>query len=72
MLDTTERASAAALLRAAEQDRAPIAPLTESYPGIDVIDAYEIQLDQHPPPARWRAPGCTATRWACPPRRCSR
>jgi len=44
MLDTTDRAGAAALLRAAERDRAPIAPLTESFPGIDVTDAYEIQL----------------------------
>jgi 2-keto-4-pentenoate hydratase len=44
MLDTTQHADAAALLRAAERDRAPVAPLTESYPGIDVTDAYEIQL----------------------------
>src|SRR5215469_10362759 len=44
MLDTTQRADVAALLRAAERDRTPIAPLTESYPGIDVTDAYEIQL----------------------------
>ena len=44
MLDTTDRANAAALLRAAERERAPIAPLTESFPGIDVTDAYEIQL----------------------------
>jgi 2-keto-4-pentenoate hydratase len=44
MLDTNQRAEAAALLRAAERDRAPVAPLTDSYPAIDVTDAYEIQL----------------------------
>ncbi|GGL15327.1 2-keto-4-pentenoate hydratase [Planomonospora parontospora] len=44
MLDPAERASAAALLRAAQRDRAPIEPLTVSFPGIDVVDAYEIQL----------------------------
>jgi 2-keto-4-pentenoate hydratase len=31
-------------LRAAERDRAPIAPLTESYPGLEPADAYAIQL----------------------------
>jgi 2-keto-4-pentenoate hydratase len=31
-------------LRAAERDRAPIAPLTESYPGLVPADAYAIQL----------------------------
>jgi 2-keto-4-pentenoate hydratase len=44
MLDTGQRSSAAELLRAAERDRAPIGPLTETFPGIDVVDAYEIQL----------------------------
>jgi 2-keto-4-pentenoate hydratase len=44
MLDSTRRATAAELLWAAERDRAPIDPLTETFPGIDVVDAYEIQL----------------------------
>jgi 2-keto-4-pentenoate hydratase len=44
MLDGTQRASAAELLWAAERDLAPISPLTETFPGIDVVDAYEIQL----------------------------
>jgi 2-keto-4-pentenoate hydratase len=34
----------ARLLRTAERDRAPIAPLTESYPGLEPADAYAIQL----------------------------
>jgi 2-keto-4-pentenoate hydratase len=44
MLDSTQRAIAAELLWAAERDLAPIDPLTETYPAIDVVDAYEIQL----------------------------
>jgi 2-keto-4-pentenoate hydratase len=44
MLDTAQRSTAAGLLSAAERDRAPIGPLTEAFPGIDVVDAYEIQL----------------------------
>ena len=44
MLDSTQRTTAAELLWAAERDLAPIDPLTETYPGIDVVDAYEIQL----------------------------
>ncbi|MFF3494505.1 2-keto-4-pentenoate hydratase [Streptomyces sp. NPDC002795] len=44
MLDTASRAAAADLLRAAEGDRSPIAPLVDTFPGIDVVDAYEIQL----------------------------
>jgi 2-keto-4-pentenoate hydratase len=44
MLDSTQRATAAELLWAAERDLAPIEPLTETFPGIDVIDAYQIQL----------------------------
>jgi 2-keto-4-pentenoate hydratase len=44
MLDAAERAAVAELLRAAELCRAPVHPLTESYPGINVTDAYEIQL----------------------------
>jgi 2-keto-4-pentenoate hydratase len=44
MLDSTQRATAAELLWAAERDLAPIVPLTETFPGIDVVDAYEIQL----------------------------
>lgn len=44
MLDSADRLTAAGLLRAAERDRAPIGPLTERFGGIDVTDAYEIQL----------------------------
>ena len=44
MLDSTQRTTAAELLWAAERDLAPIGPLTEAFPGIDVVDAYEIQL----------------------------
>jgi 2-keto-4-pentenoate hydratase len=44
MLDSTKRATAAELLWAAERDLAPVDPLTETFPGIDVVDAYEIQL----------------------------
>ncbi|WP_182903316.1 2-keto-4-pentenoate hydratase [Microbispora sp. H10830] len=44
MLDEALRAGAAGRLRAAERDRAPIEPLTDTYPDIDVVDAYEIQL----------------------------
>jgi 2-keto-4-pentenoate hydratase len=44
MLDSTQRMTAAELLWAAERDLAPVDPLTETFPGIDVTDAYEIQL----------------------------
>jgi 2-keto-4-pentenoate hydratase len=44
MLDSTQRTAAAELLWAAERDLAPVDPLTETYPVIDVVDAYEIQL----------------------------
>jgi 2-keto-4-pentenoate hydratase len=44
MLDSTQRTTAAELLWAAERDLAPIDPLTETFPGIDPVDAYEIQL----------------------------
>jgi 2-keto-4-pentenoate hydratase len=44
MLDSTQRATAAELLWGAERDLAPIGPLTETFPSIDVVDAYEIQL----------------------------
>jgi 2-keto-4-pentenoate hydratase len=44
MLDSTQRTTAAELLWAAERDLAPIDPLTETFPGIDAVDAYEIQL----------------------------
>ncbi len=57
MLDSTQRTTAAELLWAAERDLAPIGPLTETFPGIDVVDAYEIQLEQHPAEARRRRPG---------------
>jgi 2-keto-4-pentenoate hydratase len=44
MLDSTQRTIAAELLWAAERDQAPVDPLTGLYPGLDVTDAYEIQL----------------------------
>lgn len=44
MLDGTTRRSAADLLWAAQCDRVPIEPLVERFPGVDVVDAYEIQL----------------------------
>ena len=44
MLDSTQRTTAAELLWAAERDLAPVDPLTETFPGIGVVDAYEIQL----------------------------
>ena len=72
MLDSTQRTTAAELLWAAERDLAPIDPLTETFPGIDVVDAYEIQLDQHPAEDRRGRPGARVTRSACPLRSCSR
>lgn len=44
MLTSDERQSAAKALAQAQRDRVPIPPLTETYPGIGVDDAYEIQL----------------------------
>lgn len=44
MLEVSQRTAAADLLRDAERDRSPVDPLTETFPGIDVVDAYEIQL----------------------------
>jgi 2-keto-4-pentenoate hydratase len=44
MIDDNQRKEAAQALAAAEQDRAPIAPLRETYEGFDVVDAYEVQL----------------------------
>ncbi|MEV8638446.1 2-keto-4-pentenoate hydratase [Streptosporangium sp. NPDC051023] len=44
MLTQDRRREAADRLLTAELDRAPIAPLTETFDGIDVVDAYEIQL----------------------------
>ena len=44
MLTEAERESLADRLRAAERDRAPIAPLVASHPELDAADAYEIQL----------------------------
>ncbi len=44
MLDSTQRVTAAELLWAAERDLSPIDPLTDAFPDIDVVDAYEIQL----------------------------
>ncbi|MFM9370437.1 2-keto-4-pentenoate hydratase [Streptomyces sp. Da 82-17] len=44
MLTDSQRRHAAEILRSAEQHRAPVAPLVETYPEIDAEDAYEIQL----------------------------
>ncbi|MCV7441464.1 fumarylacetoacetate hydrolase family protein [Mycobacterium paraense] len=44
MLSVAIRDELAADLAQAERSREPIAPLTARYPGIDVVDAYEIQL----------------------------
>jgi len=44
MLSDEVRREVAAALSAAEGDRAPIPPLRETWPAIDVVDAYEIQL----------------------------
>jgi 2-keto-4-pentenoate hydratase len=44
MLPDDVRREAAEALAAAERDRSPIPPLRETYPDLDVVDAYEIQL----------------------------
>jgi 2-keto-4-pentenoate hydratase len=44
MLSVEIRDELAADLAQAERSREPIAPLTSTYPDIDVVDAYEIQL----------------------------
>ncbi len=44
MLDSAIRDELAAELAEAERTRRPISPLTAAQPGIDVVDAYEIQL----------------------------
>lgn len=44
MLSDDVRARLAADLAEAERSRVPLAPLTDGFPGIDVVDAYEIQL----------------------------
>ncbi|SNS69605.1 2-keto-4-pentenoate hydratase [Rhodococcoides kyotonense] len=44
MLSTQTRSDLAARLAAAESNRSPIGPLVVDAPGIDVVDAYEIQL----------------------------
>ncbi|MHC9296991.1 2-keto-4-pentenoate hydratase [Mycobacterium sp. LTG2003] len=44
MLSDDVRAQLAADLAQAERSRVPITPLTDANPGIDVVDAYEIQL----------------------------
>ncbi|MEZ5256405.1 MAG: hypothetical protein R2705_05820 [Ilumatobacteraceae bacterium] len=44
MMTSEQRQAAADALWDAEQARQPIAPLTETYPQFDVVDAYEIQL----------------------------
>jgi 2-keto-4-pentenoate hydratase len=44
MLSDEQRKEAAGALERAEADRVPIDPLTDAYPGMDVEDAYVIQL----------------------------
>ena len=44
MLTNQQREEAATLLSRAEADRSPIRPLAETYPAMDVVDAYEIAL----------------------------
>lgn len=44
MLTTVVRDALAAELAQAERSRTPVTPLTDGNPGIDVVDAYEIQL----------------------------
>ena len=44
MLSAQTRAELAADLADAERTRVPLSPLTAAHPGIDVVDAYEIQL----------------------------
>lgn len=44
MLSSAIRAELAAELADAERTRVPMSPLTAAHPGIDVVDAYEIQL----------------------------
>lgn len=44
MLSESERQEAADELWKAHESRAPIAPLTATYPDIDIVDAYDIQL----------------------------
>lgn len=44
MLDVATREGLAAELAEAERTRIPMSPLTAAHPGIDVVDAYEIQL----------------------------
>jgi 2-keto-4-pentenoate hydratase len=44
VLDTTTREQVAEQLRTAEERRAQVAPLVETWPAADVVDAYEVQL----------------------------
>ncbi|MFE9787113.1 2-keto-4-pentenoate hydratase [Nocardia salmonicida] len=44
MLTTGMRAELAAELARAELDRVAVSPIVDRYPGIDVVDAYEVQL----------------------------
>ena len=44
MLSAEQRQEAADVLAVAERDRAPVEPLVERYPGMDVVDSYEIAL----------------------------
>ena len=43
-LSTADRERAAEALRVAEQTQVAVPPLVQAFPGIDVVDAYEIQL----------------------------
>jgi 2-keto-4-pentenoate hydratase len=44
VISDADRQAGATSLAVAERDRAPIEPLTQQWPDLDVVDAYEIQL----------------------------
>ena len=44
MLTPEVRIEVADALAAAERDRAPIPKVVETFPGMDVVDSYEVQL----------------------------
>ena len=46
MISEAQRREAAQTLAAAERDRAAVPPLRETYPDLDAVDAYQIQLLQ--------------------------
>ena len=71
-LRPTYDATVAAALEAAERDQRPIPPLRETWPGLDVVDAYEIQLLNIRRRLERGCATCAATRSASPRGRCRR